>query len=272
MKQCRTCGTKLPDNVVTCTRCGSNDLVTVGQSQQGGMRPQGQQMQGGMRPQGQQMQGGMRPQGQQGMRPQGQQMGGMRPQPGQQMQGGMRPQGQQNGGMRPQQPGQQMGGMRPQGQQNNGFDNGYGQNQNQMNNDYGLPNDFDINGDAEVDLSKKKKGLFGKGNKAQNNNNNTGFGMTEQQNPMQSAPNDMNVAMQAGGYPVITVGQWVIMFIQLIIPIWNIIFIVKTLTNKHENPTKQNYLKAYLIIFVISMIFVVIINAVLGSILMGALN
>lgn len=57
----------------------------------------------------------------------------------------------------------------------------------------------------------------------------------------------------------ISVKDWLVIFIMTIIPIWNIIYIVKNIKNTDTNPCKSNYLKAYAIYYGIAFVLSLII-------------
>ncbi len=54
--------------------------------------------------------------------------------------------------------------------------------------------------------------------------------------------------------PVITVGQWLIMFILLAIPIVNIVILILWASDSQSNPNRSNYAKATLIIMAASIL------------------
>lgn len=58
----------------------------------------------------------------------------------------------------------------------------------------------------------------------------------------------------------ISVLDWVLILIQLAIPIWNVVFIIKTLANKYESEVKKNYIKAVLLMVAISTILTIVFS------------
>lgn len=253
------------------------------------VRPQGQQP---VRPQGAPY--GQNQYGQaqgQPVRPQGNQMGGQN--------AGMRPQGQP---VRPQGNPMGAGNMNNQFGQGNQMNNQFGQNnQNQMGNqfDSNMQNGYgmgaqtnagtdafgnEVNFDPNLNTQAEKKGLFGKGKKepkakknkaeAQDMNTMGNMGMQNQaENPFEGNTGfggNMGqpvggAAVTPGAFGIITIKRWLIIWLQMCIPVWNIIFIIKTLTNAHEDPSVKNYIKAYLIMLVIGLVL-----GILSSVLLSA--
>lgn len=224
--------------------------------------PQGQQPNRNVQqrpPQGQPPMGG--PQGQQMRPPQGQPpMGGPQGQP---MNNGYQNQGPQGQPMRGPQGQPPMGGPQgqppmggPQGQpMNNGYPN-MGP-QNQFNNDFMNPND--------QNMQPGKKGLFGKkGNKPPKQ-------PKAPKPPKQpKAPKQMGangpMPGQMPGQPqqmdqfegpmdtVVSIKDWLILLVKMMIPILNIIVIIGAWTGKPMNESVRNYLKLYTFVLVIGVV------------------
>ena len=224
--------------------------------------PQGQQPNRNMQqrpPQGQPPMGG--PQRQQMRPPQGQPpMGGPQGQP---MNNGYQNQGPQGQPMRGPQGQPPMGGPQgqppmggPQGQpMNNGYPN-MGP-QNQFNNDFMNPND--------QNMQPGKKGLFGKkGNKPPKQ-------PKAPKPPKQpKAPKQMGangpMPGQMPGQPqqmdqfegpmdtVVSIKDWLILLVKMMIPILNIIVIIGAWTGKPMNESVRNYLKLYTFVLVIGVV------------------
>ncbi len=254
MKTCTRCKTLLPDTADICTRCGGIDLVEAQPNQrpqpQAQPRPQGPQMQGQPRPQGPNMQGQpMRPQPQAQPRPQGQ--------PG--MGQPMRPQGPQNQ-------------FNPQGEfeQPNQFNGG--------DNQWGGQVDFDPNaepqGKGKKGFGKKDKQPKEKKPKKEKVKNTAPVDSMGDMSGMGVDPMTNNVTTPNvnGAFMPITIGKWLLLWLQLCVPIWNIILIIKTLTNPHEDPTLKNYIKAYLIMLVISLVLGIASSALLAGSLVSLLG
>ena len=206
--------------------------------------PQGQPSMGG--PQGQPMNNGYQNQG-----PQGQPMRGPQGQP---PMGG--PQGQPPMGGPQGQPMQGYPNQGPQGQpMNNGYPN-MGP-QNQFNNDFMNPND--------QNMQPGKKGLFGKkGNKPPKQ-------LKAPKPPKQpKAPKQMGangpMPGQMPGQPqqmdqfegpmdtVVSIKDWLILLVKMMIPILNIIVIIGAWTGKPMNESVRNYLKLYTFVLVIGVV------------------
>ena len=64
---------------------------------------------------------------------------------------------------------------------------------------------------------------------------------------------------------VITLKDWLFLFLKMAIPVYNIIMIVKILTNPYENPTLKNYFKASLILAGIATALAVIGSVVITT-------
>ena len=250
MKYCSRCGLRVEDNTSLCSKCGGMDFM----SEEEKMRMSNGQAAPNRRPAQNPGMGAnrpVRPNGTQPTRPQGQNMAGQRPMNngGQQM-GGQRPMqngGQPMGGQRPMQNGgQPMGGQRPtlakgpQGQQANADLGGYNSNmqnagyqQNMYDDNQGM-NDADVfNTDMPetVDNSKKKK-------------------------KKEKAPKQPKEARPQADAATVSVKDWLILWFKLIIPILNIIVIIQILTDKNGkyNESIRNYVKAYMIMFAISLV------------------
>lgn len=243
MKVCKGCLCKLGDDATRCARCGGTILISPQEAREYVLamrRQNGQNIQNGQN--GQNMQGG-------------QMQGGQMKNPGNQMtnQGAYIQNGQgnvgagqwqnnqgpmNNQGMNGQQlnwQGNSQGGVQPNGQ--NGQGNSWGNvQQGGMNGQGGQEIQFDPNFDPNQNKGKKKK------EKAE-------------------AP--------VGGYnwPVISIGQWLVTLLLTAIPIVNLVYILKTILNKDENPTKKNYLITVLIYFGIAVVLSIVITAVLSPML-----
>lgn len=259
MKVCKNCGQSVQDIESFCPRCGSREFISGGQ---GGQRPPQRapynpQNDGGAQPsQARTPQmappGYRHPNARPNTPPQGQQPNRnmqQRPPQGQAPMGG--PQGQQ---MRPPQGQPPMGG--PQGQpMNNGYPN-MGP-QNQFNNDFMNPND--------QNMQPGKKGLFGKkGNKPPKQ-------PKAPKPPKQpKAPKQMGangpMPGQMPGQPqqmdqfegpmdtVVSIKDWLILLVKMMIPILNIIVIIGAWTGKPMNESVRNYLKLYTFVLVIGVV------------------
>ena len=237
--------------------------------------PQGQQPNRNVQqrpPQGQPPMGG--PQGQQMRPPQGQPpMGGPQGQPmnnGYQNQG---PQGQPMRGPQGQPPmggpqGQPMQGYPNQGPQGQPMNNGYPNMgpQNQFNNDFMNPND--------PNMQPGKKGLFGKkGNKPPKQPK---APKPPKQPKAPKPPKQPKAPKQMGangpmpgqmpGQPqqmnqfegpmdtVVSIKDWLILLVKMMIPILNIIVIIGAWTGKPMNESVRNYLKLYTFVLVIGVV------------------
>ena len=237
MKYCSRCGLRVEDNTSLCSKCGGMDFM----SEEEKMRMSNGQAAPNRRPAQNPGMGAnrpVRPNGTQPTRPQGQNMAGQRP---------MNNGGQQMGGQRPMQNGgQPMGGQRPtlakgpQGQQANADLGGYNSNmqnagyqQNMYDDNQGM-NDADVfNTDMPetVDNSKKNK-------------------------KKEKAPKQPKEARPQADAATVSVKDWLILWFKLIIPILNIIVIIQILTDKNGkyNESIRNYVKAYMIMFAISLV------------------
>lgn len=272
MKVCKNCGQSVQDIESFCPRCGSREFISGGQ---GGQRPPQRapynpQNDGGAQPsQARTPQmappGYRHPNARPNTPPQGQQPNRnvqQRPPQGQPPMGG--PQGQQ---MRPPQgqppmggpQGQPMQGYPNQGPQGQPMNNGYPNMgpQNQFNNDFMNPND--------QNMQPGKKGLFGKkGNKPPKQ-------PKAPKPPKQpKAPKQMGangpMPGQMPGQPqqmdqfegpmdtVVSIKDWLILLVKMMIPILNIIVIIGAWTGKPMNESVRNYLKLYTFVLVIGIV------------------
>lgn len=71
--------------------------------------------------------------------------------------------------------------------------------------------------------------------------------------------------------PVMSVKDWVMFFIKMIIPIYNIIVIVKALTGSY-NPNLTSYVKTMLIMTAISLLITILMSAVIGGALLSTFS
>ena len=55
--------------------------------------------------------------------------------------------------------------------------------------------------------------------------------------------------------------QWIITMLLMMIPIVNIVYIVITLRDRTANLSKKNYIKAYLIWYLVSLVLVIVLVA-----------
>ena len=65
--------------------------------------------------------------------------------------------------------------------------------------------------------------------------------------------------------PVMSIGQWLVTFLLMAIPIVNIIMIIVWLTSKDENSNRKNWVLAYLIVIAISFVLTFIIFGSIAS-------
>lgn len=54
--------------------------------------------------------------------------------------------------------------------------------------------------------------------------------------------------------PIMTMGQWLVTMLLLLIPIVNIVLIIVWAVSKNENPNRSNWAKAYLILIAIMLV------------------
>lgn len=66
-------------------------------------------------------------------------------------------------------------------------------------------------------------------------------------------------------YPPVSIGEWIGMFFVLLIPLIGIIMYFVWAFSSSTNPSKSNYIKAQMLIYLISIGLAVIITAMLGS-------
>lgn len=71
--------------------------------------------------------------------------------------------------------------------------------------------------------------------------------------------------------PVMSVKDWVLFFIKMIIPIYNIIVVVKALTGSY-NPNLTSYVKTMLIMTAITLLITILLSAVVGGALLTAFS
>lgn len=302
MKICGKCGLVVPDDNEYCPRCGSGNLRHKPDQPQQAQRPQpmpnggmrqnpGQPGQGGYGVQpGQGGYGGQpvnRPMQPQPARPQPMPGQPGRPQsmPGQQRQPAY-PQNPQNQGYQPRpnmapQPGNpQPGGQprpMPNGYQQNGQPVRRPQPAPKQNNEYGADqfigddqfNIDDDNGFEDAAVGKKR------GSKK----------VKPPKQPKQPKPSKQPQQAQQAGYtedgvmgygdaemaPVMSVKDWVLFFIKMIIPIYNIIVVVKALTGSY-NPNLTSYVKTMLIMTAITLLITILMSAVIGGALLSVFS
>ena len=72
-------------------------------------------------------------------------------------------------------------------------------------------------------------------------------------------PERMDYYFQKDIAPVMSIGQWLVTFLLMAIPIVNIIMIIVWLASKNENPNRKNWVLAYLIVIAISVVLTFII-------------
>lgn len=240
MLQCNRCRAQFPDGTQTCTRCGGTVLKPVQPAQpvQHGQMQGQMQGHGQVRPQ--------RPQRPQGVRPQ-------RPQMNQQnMQNGAVQRPQMN---RPQRP------------------NGQSMNQNQwaqgnMQQGQGFMHD-----DSD---------FFGEGFEEFNDFNNqpNAQSMQNRQPNMQMMPvqhvqqgqqvidsqTDVKSVAKHQSSDGSSITDWLIMLVCMLIPLVNVWYMFTTLSKKSTAPDyKKNYIKAYLIYFVVMSVLSIVITALFGD-------
>lgn len=304
MKICGKCGLVVPDDNEYCPRCGSGNLrYKQDQTQQaqrpqpmpnGGMRQNpGQPGQGGYGVQpghggygGQPVNRPMQPQPQP-VRPQPMpgQPGRPQPMPGQQRQQAY-PKNLQNQGYQPRpnmapQPGNQQPGGQPRpmpnGYQQNGQPARRPQQAPQQNNEYGADqfigddqfNIDDDNGFEDAAVGKKHGSKKVKPPKQHKQ---------PKQSKQSQQPQQAGYAEDGGmGYgnaemaPVMSVKDWVLFFIKMIIPIYNIIVVVKALTGSY-NPNLTSYVKTMLIMTAITLLITILMSAVIGGALLSVFS
>mgnify|MGYP004641745283 CR=1 FL=1 len=289
MKICGKCGFVVADENEYCPRCGSGNLRYKPDQPQQAQRPQ-PMPNGGMRQNpGQPGQGGyggqpvnrpMQPQPQP-VRPQPMpgQPGRPQPMPGQQRQPAY-PQNPQNQGYQPrpnmaQQPGNPQPGGQPRPMQNGYQQNGQPVRRPQpapkQSNEYGADqfigddqfNIDDDNGFEDAAVGKKR------GNKK----------VKPPKQPKQSKQDAQHGYADAGGMsygdaemaPVMRVKDWLLFFVKMLIPIYNIIVVVKALTGSY-NPNLTSYVKTMLIMVAISMLIAILMSVVIGGALLSVFS
>ena len=75
----------------------------------------------------------------------------------------------------------------------------------------------------------------------------------------------MDYYPQTNVAPVMSIGQWLVTFLLMAIPIVNIIMIIVWLTSKDENSNRKNWVLAYLIVIAISFVLTFIIFGSIAS-------
>jgi hypothetical protein len=60
-----------------------------------------------------------------------------------------------------------------------------------------------------------------------------------------------------------TVKDWIVTFLIMLIPVFNILYIIKNMTNNNNPSYKRNYFKAYLVYFIVAFIISLILSIVL---------
>jgi uncharacterized membrane protein YdbT with pleckstrin-like domain len=78
-------------------------------------------------------------------------------------------------------------------------------------------------------------------------------------------PERMDYYFQKDIAPVMSIGQWLVTFLLMAIPIVNIIMIIVWLASKNENPNRKNWVLAYLIVIAISVVLTFIIFGSVAS-------
>ncbi len=81
-------------------------------------------------------------------------------------------------------------------------------------------------------------------------------------------PVQRNFMSQEPLAPIMTMGQWLVTMLLMMIPIVNIVLIIVWAVSKNENPNRSNWAKAYLIIMAI----VVVIYVLFAGIIFGAMG
>lgn len=255
MKVCKQCGQSVQDVETYCPRCGSGQLIpdTAQRTQQRPQQPQqrARQDMGGMGAPSQARQPQQAPPGYRN--PNSVNMNQQRPvqRPPQQRPPQRPPQGQ----------------VPPQRQQN--FQNQAPQQrpvQQVQQDDYG----FGVQETPEVVQGKKKLG-FGKKNKQQVQQP-MQQPVQQQAQPNQAYGMPYDTSMQGnvyGGDETVTIKEWFIMLLKLMIPIYNIIFIIGAWKGKGVKPSMQNYIKVYTIMLGISLVLVILINVVIMPLILS---
>lgn len=272
MKQCMRCGSILQDADTSCQRCGSNKFKPVQQrqtAQPANMGAQGQRRQAQGQMQAQVMQGQM--QGQGARTPQSQVMQGQRPnqnptptpmRPARPNIGGnnqsmanpaMNNMNNMNSGAPGvgQVPNNQPYNMQEQGQNYNGqWGNNVAPDQSQ--------------GMAQPQQAKAKKSLFKKKDKPAptqpaDNGYNQGMPDTNYNQGMN------NGNMPNAGYDNATMVNWLITLLILMVPIVNIVWLIKTILSKTESNYKKTFAQAYLVYTVAAAILSIILTVVVAN-------
>lgn len=85
---------------------------------------------------------------------------------------------------------------------------------------------------------------------------------------MQNQTNNNTFNSSSGNLaPVMSIGDWLIMFIVFCIPIVNLIMVLVWAFSGNGNPNRSNFCKAYLIVMAITVILYIIVLAIFGSII-----
>lgn len=290
MKICGKCGLVVPDDNEYCPRCGSGNLRYKPDQPQQAQRPQ-PMPNGGMRQTpGQPCQPGQGGYGWQPVnRPMQPQPGRTQPMPGQPgrpqpMPGQQRqpayPQNPQNQGYQPrpnmaQQPANPQPGGQPRPMSNGYQQNGQSVRRPQpapkQNNEYGADqfigddqfNIDDDNGFEDAAVGKKR------GNKKVKPPKQPKQPKKSKQDAQPGYADDGGMGYgDAEMAPVMSVKDWLLFFVKMFIPIYNIIVVVKALTGSY-NPNLTSYVKTMLIMVAISMLIAILMSVVIGGVFLS---
>lgn len=96
---------------------------------------------------------------------------------------------------------------------------------------------------------------------------NPGYGQNPQNRPVSPQP-----VRQQGPYqwPAMTLGNWIVTFLLMCIPIANIVLMFVWAFGSNVNPSKKTYFQAALIMMLVAIVLMILLGGVIASIVASA--
>lgn len=78
--------------------------------------------------------------------------------------------------------------------------------------------------------------------------------------------------MQQPIAPVMTLGNWIVTYLLLMIPLVNIILVIVWAVSKTENPNRKNWAQAMLIFWAVALVLWLAFALIFGGSILGTMN
>jgi ABC-type sugar transport system permease subunit len=98
------------------------------------------------------------------------------------------------------------------------------------------------------------------------------FQMDQQNQTYNPQPQRPPYAQQFDTAPIMTVGNWIVTYLIMIIPLVNIIMLIVWAASSTENPNRKNWAIAMLIWYAISIVLMIVLWGAIAAAIAGLAN